>query len=635
MKFRKTVLASVLIVLLTLLLPISAAAAEQDIVVLYTNDIHSYIDGDTGLTYSKVAALKSSLENAILVDAGDHIQGTAYGDMDEGATILRLMNAAEYDLATLGNHEFDYGMDSCMAAITAADFPYLSCNFHHEEDGVAGENVLDSYSIVEIAGKRIAFIGISTPETMTSTTPSCFQDGQGDYIYGFAGGSDGSDLYAAVQKAIDTVKADADYIIAVGHLGVDSSSRPWTSRDVIANTEGLDAFIDGHSHSAIESETVIDKAGQTVLLTQTGSYLNTVGKLTLSSDGSLSAELLSAEDLLTLAPDADVKAIEDAWIAEIEAQLGAVIGYSEITLDNFDDQGNRLVRKQSTNSGDFSADALYYLFDEMNMDVDLAVMNGGGIRNTALSGELTYLSCKKIHPFGNVACLLRVSGQQVLDMLEWSVRALTPDGSVEDGSFLHVAGIQYTVDLTIPSTVQADEKDVWIGAPTGAYRVKNVTLRNETGIYEPLDLAAEYNLAGYNYTLRNPDGGFGMLTGARNVLDYVAEDYMVLANYIQSFPISDTTGLPTIYPGDGYDSKTGSGRITIVSEPASSESTVPSTPTTGSSTYTVVSGDSLWKIAQKFYGTGTKWTAIYGANRTTLSNPSLLQIGQQLAIPAA
>lgn len=574
---KKRILSTVLILILCLsLLPASALTAEEtsstDIVILYTNDVHTYIDNDAGegnadgLTYSKVAALKASYDNVLLVDAGDHIQGTAYGQMDSGKTIIELMNAAGYDLATLGNHEFDYDMDGCMQAIGWAQFPYVSCNFYHEEDGVAGERVLDGYKIFDVNGTRVAFVGITTPETITSSAPSYFQDDDGNYIYGIAAGADGSDLYEAVQSAIDAARGEgADYIIALGHLGVDPSSEPWTSKNVIANTTGLDAFIDGHSHTTMEMETLTDKTGETVILTQTGSYLNAVGKLTISSGGTISTELLHGNDLATLTPDTEVKAIEDAWVSEVNGKLGEVIGYAEVTLDNFDSEGKRLVRKQSTNTGDFSADALYYLFDEMGMDVDVAVMNGGGIRNNALTGELSYLTCKTIHPFGNVACLLTVTGQQLLDALEWGSKDLKADGSAEGGSFLHVSGIRFTLDLTYDSTVQADDKDVWTGPPTGEYRVKDVQVLNSgTGSYEPLDLDASYNLAGYNYTLRDLGGGFAMLDGAVNVLDYVAEDYMVLANYIQSFPVNEDTGLPTISADSGYVNVNGSGRITII-----------------------------------------------------------------------
>ena len=552
----------------------TAAAGETEaaggVTVLYTNDIHTYITKD--LTYSKVAAYKDSLENVLLVDAGDHIQGTAYGSMDKGATIAQLMNAAGYDLATLGNHEFDYGMDGCMAAIEAADFPYVSCNFYHEANGVAGENVLDSYKVFKVGGVKIAFIGITTPESFTKSTPSYFQDENGNYIYGIAGGTDGEALYTAVQNAIDAASAEADYVIALGHLGVDESSQPWTSREVIANTTGLDAFIDGHSHTTIPMEEVTDEGGNTVILTQTGSYLDAVGQMTIAADGTITTQLLTAENLAEVTPDAEVKAIEDAWVAELDEQLGQVIGYSQVTLDNYDAEGNRLVRKQETNTGDFAADALYYLFDEMDLDVDVAVMNGGGVRNEAVTGEISYQTCKAIHTFGNVACLQTVTGQQLLDALEWGAKDVTADGSVENGGFLHVSGLRYTINTAIPSTVQQDDKGVWTGGPTGAYRVTNVeVLNNETGAYEPLDLTAQYNLAGYNYTLRDLGDGFAMFDGAVNVLDYVSEDYMVLANYVESFPVDEATGLPTIPADSQYAEVTGNGRITIVNEPVAEE----------------------------------------------------------------
>lgn len=554
-----------------LALPASAAeetgATEDGVVILYTNDVHTYIDNnvgegnENGLTYSKVAALKDSYGNALLLDAGDHIQGTAYGSMDKGETIIKLMNAAGYDAATLGNHEFDYGMEGCMQAIEWASYPYLSCNFYHEQDGVAGDPVLDSYKVFEVDGVKIAIVGITTPESFTKSTPSYFQDENGNYIYGIAGGEDGTALYTAVQEAVDAASAEADYVVALGHLGVDPSSQPWTSEEVIANTTGLDAFIDGHSHSTVEMKEVADKNGDTVVLTQTGSYLNAVGQMTIAADGTITTKLLTGDDLADVTPDADVKALEDAWVAEIDTQLGQVIGHISDTLDNYDADGNRLVRKQETNTGDFAADALYYLFDNMDLDVDVAIMNGGGIRNEAVTGDISYLTCKSIHTFGNVACLQTVTGQQLLDALEWGAKDATADGSVENGGFLQVSGLKYTINTAIPSTVQQDDKGVWTGGPTGDYRVTDVqVLNNETGAYEPLDLTASYNLAGYNYTLRDLGDGFAMFDGAVNVLDYVMEDYMVLANYVQSFENGEVTGYAQP-----------AGRITLVNEPVATE----------------------------------------------------------------
>ena len=554
----------------------ASEAAEGGVTILYTNDVHTYIDNTYEvdetqslpvIRYSTVAGYRDSLENVLLVDAGDAIQGTAYGGMDDGATIIQLMNAAGYDLATLGNHEFDYGMAGCLAAIEAAEFPYVSCNFYHEENGVRGENVLDSYKVFEVGGVKVAFVGITTPESFTKSTPAYFQDENGNYIYGIAGGEDGQALYDAVQTAIDAASAEADYVIALGHLGVDPSSRPWTSEELIANTTGLDAFIDGHSQTVMESQIVADKAGNSVVLTQTGEYLGALGQMTIAADGTITTQLLTAEDLAGVTPNAEVKAIEDAWISEIDTQLGEVIGHINATLDNYDAEGNRLVRKQETNTGDFAADALYYLFDNMDMDVDVAIMNGGGIRNEAITGDISYQTCKLIHTFGNVACLQTVTGQQILDALEWGAKDVAPEGvpAVENGGFLQVSGLRYTINTAIPSTVQQDDKGVWTGGPTGAYRVTNVeVLNNETGAYEPLDLAAQYNLAGYNYTLRDLGDGFAMFTGAVNVLDYVAEDYMVLAAYVQSFEDGEVTG---------YEAP--AGRITIVNEPVAQEPEAP------------------------------------------------------------
>lgn len=551
-------LALLLAMVMALGMTVTAFAEEGtgEVTVLYTNDVHTYITQD--MTYSLVAAYKDSLENVLLVDAGDAIQGTAYGSMDKGESIIKMMNAAGYDLATLGNHEFDYGMEGCMQAIEWADFPYVSCNFYHEKDGVVGENVLDSYKVFEVNGVKVAFVGVTTPESFTKSTPAYFQDGNGNYIYGIAGGEDGSALYAAVQKAIDAAAAEADYVIGLGHLGVDPSSEPWTSKEVIANTTGLDAFIDGHSHSTVAMESVKDKAGDTVVLTQTGSYLNALGQMTIAADGTITTKLLSAADLADLTPDADVKAIEDAWVTEIDTQLGEVIGHIDDTLDNYDADGNRLVRKQETNTGDFAADALYYLFDNMGLDVDVAIMNGGGIRNEAITGDISYKTCKEIHTFGNVACLQTVTGQQLLDALEWGAKDAAADGSMENGGFLHVSGLKYTIDTSIASTVQKDEKGVWTGGPTGEYRVTDVqVLNSETGKYEALDLSAKYNLAGYNYTLRDLGDGFAMFEGAVNVLDYVMEDYMVLANYVKSFEGGKVTGYAAP-----------AGRITILTEAA-------------------------------------------------------------------
>ena len=632
---KRRSLALLLCLMLVCALAAPAAAAQtgtsEDIVILYTNDVHTYIDGP--LSYDVISGIKKELEtqyaHVLLVDAGDHVQGTAYGSMDKGETIIQLMNATGYDLATLGNHEFDYGMDGCMQIVQWAQYPYVSCNFYEEVNGVREENVLPSYQIFDCGTEKLAIVGITTPESFTKSTPSYFQDESGNYIYGISGGEDGSALYADVQAAIDSAVAEgATKVIALGHLGDDLSSQPWTSAEVIANVSGLSAFIDGHSHSTVEGQNVTDKDGNTVVLTQTGQYFGQIGMMVISAEtGKITTGFIGSEEILEpvvdesgnpvkdeegndqtevvgyrlvsdlytgaeWCSDETVAAIKDQWITKIGEQLGTIIGSTSLTLDNYSADGTRLVRSQETNTGDFAADALYYLFDNMDMDVDVAIMNGGGIRNEAVTGEISYQTCKTIHTFGNVACLQTITGQQLLDALEWGAR--TAGTGEECGGFLQVSGITYKIDTQWPDSTQKDEKGVWIGGPTGGYRVHDVKVYNkETNAWDALDLEAHYNLAGYNYTLRDLGDGFNMFDGAINVLDYVMEDYMVLANYVQAFEggVVEASNSPLAEKYEGllldYSTVDGSGRIVMEAASRDTEETVPATQTPDTSGATV------------------------------------------------
>lgn len=582
-----------------------AETAKEDVAILYTNDVHTYIDGP--LSYDVIGAIKAELatqyKNVLLVDAGDHSQGTVYGSMDFGKTIIELMNAAGYDLATLGNHEFDYSMVGTMDLIKWAEFPYVSANFYKLENGERTENVLDSYKIFEIGGHKLAFVGITTPESFTKSTPAYFQNEDGEYIYGISGGENGEDLQADVQKAIDDAKkAGATTVIGLGHLGEDPASQPWTSEETIAKISGLSAFIDGHSHSTDKGRQVADKDGNNVLLTQTGEYFDRIGLMVVGADGTIKTDFIEYEEILETVKDEegnvvvdddgeevtevvgyklvselysgaewpvleDVKSLKEGWIEKINDELGTIIGKTALTLDNYDAEGTRLVRKEETNTGDFAADALYYLFDDMDLDIDVAIMNGGGVRNKAITGDISFLTCKEIHTFGNVACLQTVTGQQVLDALEWGAQNV---GTGESGGFLQVAGVTYTIDSSIPTSVQKDDKGVWTGGPTGEYRVKDVKVYNrETNQYEDLDLNAQYNMAGNSYTLRSLGDGFNMFDGAINVVDYVMVDYMVLANYIMAFENGEigATNSPLLaaYPNMllDYGTVNGSGRIVV------------------------------------------------------------------------
>ena len=549
---------------------------KSDVTILYTNDVHTYIDKQSPkLTYAAIADLKQSYQNAgkdvLLVDAGDHVRGTAYGSMDEGASIIKLMNAAGYDVATPGNHEFDYGMDRAKAIMKEADFPYLSCNW---VDLRTGLRVLPSVKVFVRGGRRIAFVGVTTPETFTKSTPAYFMDkAQRKYIYDIQGGEDGKKLYDAVQKAIDKAKLLADVVIGLGHLGVDPSSSPWTSEEVIAHTSGFDAFIDGHSHTVMENKQVQDASGKAVTLTQTGSYFANVGEMTIAADGTITTKLIPTHEGM----DATIAAMQTSWVNTVDDMLGEKIAVGDSDFYVSDPAtGKRRIRSAETNLGDFVADGIYAYFNEVEkLHCDLAIMNGGGIRADVPAGDWTFKTCKQVSPFGNVACLMSVTGKQIQDALEFAAR-FAGEGGKENGGFLQVAGATYEIHTDIPNTVQTDEKNVWIGSATGTPRVQNVKIYDKaSGSYLPLDPGATYALAGMNYTLRNLGDGFAMFDGAELIKDYVSEDYLVMATYAMTFDGADAAGLPHLssansplaaYPGYllNYEQPYGAGRITIL-----------------------------------------------------------------------
>ena len=549
---------------------------KSDVTILYTNDVHTYIDKQSPkLTYAAIADLKQSYQNAgkdvLLVDAGDHVQGTAYGSMDEGASIIKLMNAAGYDVATPGNHEFDYGMDRAKAIMKEADFPYLSCNW---VDLRTTLRVLPSVKVFVRGGRRIAFVGVTTPETFTKSTPAYFMDkAQRKYIYDIQGGEDGKKLYDAVQKAIDKAKLLADVVIGLGHLGVDPSSSPWTSEEVIAHTSGFDAFIDGHSHTVMENKQVQDASGKAVTLTQTGSYFANVGEMTIAADGTITTKLIPTHEGM----DAGIAAMQTGWVNTVDDMLGEEIAVGDSDFYVSDPAtGKRRIRSAETNLGDFVADGIYTYFNEVEkLHCDVAIMNGGGIRADVPAGDWTFKTCKQVSPFGNVACLMSVTGKQIQDALEFAARFAGEDGK-ENGGFLQVAGATYEIHTDIPNTVQTDEKNVWIGSATGTPRVQNVKIYDKaSGSYLPLDPGATYALAGMNYTLRNLGDGFAMFDGAELIKDYVSEDYLVMSTYAMIFDGADAAGLPHLssansplaaYPGYllNYEQPYGAGRITIL-----------------------------------------------------------------------
>ncbi len=568
--------------------PIVDTTSSEEITIVYTNDIHGYIanvskdsDGNEidGLRLSKVTALvnemKDNGKNVLLVDAGDEVQGDIYGAMDEGETVISIMNAAGYDLATPGNHDFDYGMFRFMQIVDKANFDYISCNFKSTE---TQDTVFPASKIFDIGGKKIAFIGITTPETMSTTSPAYFQNASHEYIYSIDGQNNPEELYESVQNAIDEVRDTVDVVIALGHIGVglEAESAKMSSEFIIANTSGLDAFIDGHSHTVIEDKRITDLSGHDVVLTQTGCYLENVGMMTISTDGTIQTELIS--NLET--EDETIARLEKEWITNVNDQLNIKVAELENTLyiNNPENENERWIRAKEMNLGDIAADSMYWYFNEyMNLNCDIALTNGGGLRAQIEPGDITYISAKQVEPYGNMICLIKANGQEILDALEMGVTEIgiwddewnTP---AENGKFMQVAGIKYVIDATYESSVEKTESGEFAGV-NGQYRIKDIEVYNkESHEYEPLDLEKEYNLAGPNYFLRNGGDGLTMFMDNEGIVDYVGEDYIILAEYFKSFdgasyPVIHTENSPLAsYSGYllDYENPLGSGRITDI-----------------------------------------------------------------------
>ncbi len=531
-KFRILALMLVLIMVLAGCGTGNSTPAAKDIVILYTNDAHCGIED--GMGYQGLSAAKRALlaagNKVLLVDNGDAVQGDTIGTLSKGEYIIDIMNKLGYDVATPGNHEFDYGMDQFNKLVEKADFDYISCNFVDKD----GNPVLKPYVIKEADGVKIAFVGISTPKTITTSTPTYFQDGNGNYIYGFMQDDTGEKLYAAVQSAVDAARKEgAKYVIAMAHLGIEADCQPWTSSDVIVNTSGIDVVLDGHSHSTIAGDIVKNKEGKDVILTSTGTKLANIGCLTITADGKLSTALINDDGM-------------GDTIAEIksgyEEIVNTVVASTKVELTVNDPvSGERMVRRQETNLGDLCADAYRAM-----SGADIAVVNGGGIRVSIPAGDITYGQIIAVHPFGNEMCVVEATGQQILDALEMGAR----NAPGECGGFLQVSGMSYEIDLNVEPTVEVNADGMFTGV-SGEYRVKNVKVGDE-----PLDLAKTYTLASHNYMLKSAGDGMAMFQGCTLLQDSVMIDNQVLINYIV-----DVLGGVV---GEDYADPYGQGRITMI-----------------------------------------------------------------------
>lgn len=518
------------------------AAEQQDIIILYTSDVHCGIDDHIG--YAGLMDYKEWSEEktpyVTLVDCGDAIQGEVIGTVSDGEYLVDLMNTVGYDFAVLGNHEFDYGMEQLGNLIEKAEAQYLGCNVTYTGEG---ENVLETvkpYEIVEYGDTKVAFIGVSTPYSITSSTPTFFMDENGDYVYDFASGDDGNVLLDCVQKNVDTCREEgADYVVLLTHLGDSEESTPYSSIELIQGTTGVDVVLDGHAHSTMSCHVEKNKDGEEVLLSAVGTKLENIGQLIITADGNISTGLIS---YYTDKDEAVTEAIDEIKTS-YEAEINKVVAHSDIPLSCSDVEGVRRVRNRETTIGNMCADAYRAI-----SGTDIAFVNGGGIRDDLPEGDITYADIIAVHPFGNTICSVEVTGQEIMDFLEHVNRFVQKEASEnglavgEDGGFQQVSGLKFTIDTSIPSSVVVDENGMFVSID-GERRVKDLMVLNAEGEYESIEADKTYTMASHNYLIK--EGGAGIDIFKDNVLliDEGMVDYEVLINYITKDLNGELSGL--------------------------------------------------------------------------------------------
>ena len=507
--------------------PLTQASEKNgDIYVLFTSDVHSGID--KGFGYAGLYQIRKSLEDkgyeTILVDDGDSVQGEVMAIISKGEIMVKLMNDLKYDVAIPGNHEFDYGMEQFLKIVDMADFPYISCNFNKE-----GELMLPPYVIKEAAGKKIAFVGVTTPSTFVTSNPNNFKNDKGEFIYGFMQDETGEKLYAAVQSAVDSARKEgADYVYLVGHLGMGAEYQPWTYADVVSHTNGINVVLDGHSHDT-EQVVMKNKDGNDVARSGCGTKLNAIGYSHISGkDGSTETGIWSwpneegAGELLSISNEMSDEVAKAKTEADETMNETVARSLVDLTINDpveKDKEGNpiRIIRIGETNMGDFCADAL-----RIRTGADVALINGGGIRDGIGKGDITYGDIISVFPFGNNISVAEVTGQQILDSLEWGVKSVP----AEDGALMQVSGLTYEVDMSIDTPALKDENSVCTGF-SGPRRVKNVMVGNEK-----LDPEKKYTAAGTDFHFRDKGDGSTAFVGAKFLETEPVPDSQLLIDFI-------------------------------------------------------------------------------------------------------
>ena len=439
------------VLFLLLIVALAGCQRKQPIVILYENDAHCAVEGYARLAGQRDAERQHTPYVAI-VSSGDFAQGNTVGSLTKGEAIVRIMNAVGYDYLTIGNHEFDYTVPQMQHLSEMLTAKTLCCNFsryeqdNDDKDDRDNDDLYPAYEVKDFGGTKVGFIGVATPSTFRSSTPTYFIDDNGNLLYNFHQ----TDTYECVQEAVNDAREEgAEIIIVLSHLGDDPEVA--YSRGLIAATHGIDVVLDGHAHHVLNERLVNDR-GDSVTLSSTGTKFAYIGRLTIDTDNRVTTELLPISDCHRVN-----QAVQDTVLAiqqELEARVNAPVGTTAFALADRDNQDNRLVRKQETNLGDFMADVARY-----TTGANIGVCNGGGLRAGLYNETITFGNIVSIWPFNNTMRVVECTGQQLLDAFEVSAANLPR----ENGDFMHVSGLRYTINPHVPTSVIWDDNRMFNG----------------------------------------------------------------------------------------------------------------------------------------------------------------------------
>ena len=508
--------------------------SPDDIIILHLNDVHCGVNdtiGYDGFVQYRKELNKTYPNNIITVDVGDHAQGGTLGSISDGTAIINILNKIGFDVAILGNHEFDYGIDQLINLNENITSNYISANFCYKKNK---STIFNSSKIIERCGKKIAFIGVVTPLTFSKTYLSTIKDSNGEAVYDFLNDNNAQELYDKVQENINKLKNDenADYVILLTHLGMDLEQ--YTSNGLLSKLENVDAVLDGHTH-LIYNKTAKDKNNKEIHISQTGTKLQSIGKLIIKNNGTILSEII--ENITEPSDKSDAKKLtrgkKEIWVdtdtnnflnnlwKEYEDILNIYYGHSnyklEIRPEGTSDSHYIYCRYKECTVGNLVADSFKWAGNS-----EVAIVNGGSIRNSINEGNLTRGQIIEAAPFFNDIITKKVPGKCILDALEFGTSNY-PDAA---GAFPQVSGINYDIDTSINSSVLKDSNGLFLDVP-GKRRVSNVKINGKN-----LDLDKNYTISMSSFVGSGGDG-YTMFTNYEVFNESLLTDSDSIALYIK------------------------------------------------------------------------------------------------------